>query len=144
MGTTLGPSTKRPPTSTRYRALRLQCRLPSLLPLLAASMVSQQVELVLHQHAKRLPEQHTALETCLSTTPPWKLVKVSFLVKLCIWKLTHKCRVRVVAVMFGYPNAPHLQRALAKRVVIIWAWCGAWPKPCRKAVANSTRPCCTH
>merc|ERR1712056_13791 len=79
MGTTLGPSTKRPPTSTRHRALRLQCRLPSLLPLLAASMVSQQIELVLHQHAKRLPEQHTALETCQSTTPPWKLVKLSFM-----------------------------------------------------------------
>merc|ERR1712056_10169 len=141
MGTTLGPSTKRPPTSTRYRALRLQCRIPSLLPLLAASMVSQQVELVLHQHAKRLPEQHTALETCQSTTPPWKLVKVSFLVKLCIWKLTHKYRVRVVAVMFWLSKrAPSSTRTCKACSDYQWAWCGAWPKPCRKAIANSTRP----
>merc|ERR1712217_454752 len=73
----------------------------------------------LHQHAKRLPEQHTALKTCQSPTPALEACETITYVKLCIWKLTHKYRVRAVAVVFGYPNVPHLPRALAKRVVII-------------------------
>merc|ERR1712056_3258 len=131
MGTTLGPSTKRPPTSTRYRALRLQCRIPSLLPLLAASMVSQQVELVLHQHAKKLPEHNTALEACES---------------IIYVKLLHlEAHAQVQSARGGSyvwlsKCAPSSTRTCKACSDYQWAWCGAWPKPCRKAVANSIRP----
>merc|ERR1712150_159941 len=54
-------TTQRAPASTRYRTVRLQCRLPSLLPLFKTSMESQQAKLVLYEHAEGVPEQHSGM-----------------------------------------------------------------------------------
>jgi len=60
---TFRPSAQWSPTSARHRTIRLQRRIPSLLPLLEAAMVSQQISLVLHKSAKRLPGQHTGVDS---------------------------------------------------------------------------------
>jgi len=63
----LGPTTEWAPTGTRYWTVRLQCRLPSLLPLFNATVESQQAQLVLYKYAERLPEQHTSVIACERT-----------------------------------------------------------------------------
>merc|ERR1712083_1208600 len=46
--------------------LRLQCRLPPLLPLFEAAMVPHKVAVVLHKQKQGLPEQHASVMWILS------------------------------------------------------------------------------
>merc|ERR1712110_858333 len=59
--TSIRPSAKWSPTSARHGTIRLRCRLPSLLPLLEAAMVSKQIGMVLHQPAEGMPVQHSSM-----------------------------------------------------------------------------------